>query len=225
MSCAPLHQPRVPQHLEKHYEEKSQEAIAEPLAAQKFWRILFPGKAKPTAQQRKQLAAPTVAIAVCFSASGNGDNKRQEEANEPEPRKKNVYKAKKEINGRSDPKIIIPAFFHAGTSAMAMTAAGHSLAHFPQPIHFSASTAANMPPTTAMAFLGQTLRQHPQATHSACSTNATLFRFPVSRTKSTSSFNDISIQGGCIPIRDKLTVGHHSFRAKPPPTASLLLNL
>lgn len=176
----------------------------------------FPGKAKPPAQQRKQLAAPTVAIAVCFPPPATEIMSGRKKQTSPSHAKE-CLQSQEGNKRKKRSKDNHTSVFHAVTSPMAMTAAGHSLAHFPQPMHFSASTAANMPPTTAMAFLGQTLRQHPQATHSACSTNATLFRFPVSRTKSTSSFNNISIQGGRIPIRDKLTVGHHSFRANPPP--------
>ena len=53
-----------------------------------------------------------------------------------------------------------------------MTLAGHSLAHLPQPTHFSPLTWAMMPRTISMACKGQTLTQQPQATQAACSTTA-----------------------------------------------------
>lgn len=53
-----------------------------------------------------------------------------------------------------------------------MTDAGHSLAHLPQPTHFSVSTFADMPLHTWIADRGQTLTQHPQATQLFWSTHA-----------------------------------------------------
>ena len=53
-----------------------------------------------------------------------------------------------------------------------MTLAGHSLAHFPQPTHFSCRTWAVMPRTTSMACSGQTFTQQPQATQADGSTTA-----------------------------------------------------
>ena len=55
---------------------------------------------------------------------------------------------------------------------MAITLAGHSRAHFPQPTHFSALTDAVSPFTISMARSGQTFTQHPQATQCAASTKA-----------------------------------------------------
>ena len=55
---------------------------------------------------------------------------------------------------------------------MAITLAGHSRAHFPQPTHFSSLTRAVNPCTISMERNGHTFTQQPQATQCASSTIA-----------------------------------------------------
>ena len=56
-----------------------------------------------------------------------------------------------------------------------MTEAGHSFAHFPQPTHRSALTAARIPCQIWMADRGHTFTQQPQATQVFLSTTALRF--------------------------------------------------
>ena len=57
----------IPEHLEKHDEKPNQETVAERFAFHPFWDVLFPGEAKPAAQQAEYLSptAVTVAVALC----------------------------------------------------------------------------------------------------------------------------------------------------------------
>jgi hypothetical protein len=60
---------------------------------------------------------------------------------------------------------------HDRTSTL-MADAGHSLAHIPQPTHFSSVGLAKTPLTISIAPVGQTSAQVPQATHILLSTTA-----------------------------------------------------
>lgn len=124
--CACEHQIGVPQHQEKHGEEKDQESITEDLALHPARDILLPGKAEPATQQAEQLAASAVAIAVTLGSFRDGDDQRNEEAEQSQPCKQDVEESQHQIAKRYDPEIVIPFLFHAVTSRISITVAGHS---------------------------------------------------------------------------------------------------
>lgn len=62
--------------------------------------------------------------------------------------------------------------FHACTSRISITDAGHSREHFPQPIHASRFIFATIPFQISIASRGHTFLQQPHATQLSSSTNA-----------------------------------------------------
>ena len=126
-----------------------------------------------SSQQGKEPATVTIAVAIEFPSTSQDDDQGQTEENHPQPGKEDVEKSQPQINGGHDPQVFIPGplpavFLHCCTSRSVtrMAEAGHSLAHFPQPTHFSPFTWAMTPFQMEMAPKGHTSRQLPQATQS-----------------------------------------------------------
>lgn len=123
------------------------------------------------------MSSAAVFAAVSLISLHNGDEKGDEKAEQAEPGKQDVEKSQNQISKGNDPEVIIPFFLllHGSATSILIMLAGHSLAHFPHPMHRALLTSAQMPFGTVIALLGQTLTQHPQATHSRALIVAFLF--------------------------------------------------
>lgn len=140
-------------------------------SAQPPWGGTAAGQPQFPSQQGKEPATVTIAVAIEFPSTSQGDDQGQTEENHPQPGKEDIEKSQPQINGGHDPQVFIPGplpavFLHCCTSRSVtrMAEAGHSLAHFPQPTHFSPFTWAMTPFQMEMAPKGHTSRQLPQAT-------------------------------------------------------------
>ena len=80
-------------HIEKHNEKENQQSITKPFAPQEFRNIFFPGKSQLIAQQVKELTSAAEFIAVHFIPAKNGNEQRNEEAQQPNPCKENIEKS------------------------------------------------------------------------------------------------------------------------------------
>ena len=77
--------------------EKDQESITEDLALHPARDILLPGKAGPATQQAEQLAASAVAIAVTLGSFRDGDDQRNEEAEQSQPCKQDIEESQHQM--------------------------------------------------------------------------------------------------------------------------------
>ena len=93
ISCAFEYQIGAKKHIEKHDEKENQKSITEPFAPQEFGNILFPGKPQFIPQQVKELSSAAEFIAVHFITAKNGNEQRDEEAQQPNPCKENIEKS------------------------------------------------------------------------------------------------------------------------------------
>jgi len=93
ISCAFEYQIGAKKHIEKHDEKENQKSITEPFAPQEFGDIFFPGKSQLVAQQVKELPSAAEFIAVHFIPTKNGNEQRDEEAQQPNPCKENIEKS------------------------------------------------------------------------------------------------------------------------------------
>lgn len=93
ISCAFEYQIGAEKHIEKHDKKENQKSITEPFAPQEFGDIFFPGKPQFIPQQVKELSSAAEFIAVHFIPTKNGNEQRDEEAQQPNPCKENIEKS------------------------------------------------------------------------------------------------------------------------------------
>lgn len=104
----PEHQPGIKQHLAEHEQEEDQETVTEPFGFHPARNRTAWRKVKLAPKYGKQLSPAAVTVAVEFGSCYYGDCQGDQEADQAQPCKHDIEKAKDQIGEGCDPQVVVP---------------------------------------------------------------------------------------------------------------------
>ena len=94
---------------------------------------MTPGQTGLTSESAQKLSAVAVAVAEAFASVKQGEEQRQDKADEAEPGEQDVDKAQRKIQKGPKPEIVVPVMLFHARASIWISPAGHSRAQRPQP--------------------------------------------------------------------------------------------